>query len=1537
MALLTPPSDLLALLEEFEIYGTSSKNPMVSRTNLLLDDVQRCSKNGWDIITGFPMTAESGTVDMFLSSSFPIITDRRTGEDRLTVILSNPPSFPCEGKMLLWNVLDGFDTYLDFPVHWIVDEHCILLPMVKTEHEKFRILETFAGGFGGWSYALKFLGGVHSIPSQVVSIEEELSAAANFACNHDALLIDAHSPISPHLIVRHSGDIILHGDVGSKHWWQAVALWQPDVMTISAPCPPWSGAQAAPGLHSVHGMLLPEAIILAKVFRPKILLIEQVHGFATHHHKAYCIALIKSCGYEVAWSKVLNSGNFGAAIRVRWLALAFRRNDASIQCFPFQGWPDIPIQTPLSLNAIFQDVPPGFDQLKLTPRVFNLGREWVLLPPGDKEKLRGATGSAIWNYRCTGEDRQHPTVMAQYGNQHNLPRDSLEKKGYFGHFFVPSNGVARLLHPLELSTLHVFWRQIFVPFDFQQSWLHVGNQISMPHALVSICNAFRMIDTKQRMPAIEDVFHTLRQCAFSMAHLKAFSGKFGTLFVDDRFFCPSMDFQLALNHVDEIIEQIPHVRLPAKKAWSIQKGIVDTKQAIDLDQECTREHSCEATSPVTIDATDHDEEMTPTQVFSPFIKASISARTKVVIWVSSEIARQELVEYFQRHFEVEEKADTQEGSFLSLRYQSTIIHIDDDQTKKIMPCLFQHQLSLMRYHEEIGIIEQLRSVGIDETVFDLFGKIESHHKWYKGLIILESPIGGNLHSDLWFWMAAYQQTTTTFHWDPFTFELIINVCGNDLAVDFLVDFWKHLIPYHSLAMLGIEWTVDIIPNGKAVRLSMDSNGIPHSPDHIELAFAVASARAFLHSLNDTTGQSVHIKWESKSLWKGVLPGDFKIEFLQYVLSIAFQPLLPGLSIHLVVGGKSRYNVTIDELSAEFQQRQNTLTMHVVFPTHGGGGKDNQRVQIKNSLAATLLEQGFDIHWVSEVTGQVIDKAGIKKTGQVSHIPPGKQRTDQVIKLIQDCGISIPQKKIDAAASVAQSYQNQKQRKKHNIQPDPDCYLIKEGFLFNEDKTQTQQIKEVRAQQSGVVLCSFDTAKPWLRESQLLTKDELALAIVGHWNVEGNLKHKHIQLPCLDQNKRPVILACTLVQLGEKVISEEENTSPAISQEACQIASITLWKQDWNSSEWNQATDQPFAFIRERLLKQGLSEGVVSMWGKSFRDQNKPTTALHATSLQIHCTIKKVKLGSVLSASGWNSIFITPKDDQGRISQGWRVIWCSGDHAHLQHLASKTPCEGLIRNKQNHGLRFSRDKYEEAWKIICPDKDIPKDLIINHVFRLEPLPYGCSADTLLQWSASVKWSIRPLKAAGPRAWIVGASEHPNSHFLTFNGQPLIVKFLPPRHSQETSPVLAGPKPSRSDQAGAAKPAPLTFDPWANYKANEEGKGSNNPQIARTIAGPTEQKFQEQDEKIAKVELALEQLQKETTRGFQEVEKREKQFQGSIHGALQQMKNDIDKSVTTALSSQSAQLESTLNDLKALMIQKATKRTHAEVDSPDQKME
>jgi len=104
------------------------------------------------------------------------------------------------------------------------------------------------------------------------------------------------------------------------------------------------------------------------------------------------------------------------------------------------------------------------------------------------------------------------------------------------------------------------------------------------------------------------------------------------------------------------------------------------------------------------------------------------------------------------------------------------------------------------------------------------------------------------------------------------------------------------------------------------------------------------------------------------MWKGTISGEIKAELLQYVLSIAFLPLLSGHSVNIVAGGKQRCNITIDEIAFEMHKQQTSLTLHVLFPLHGGGGKDNQRVQIKNSLASTPWNKGLTFN--GSVTSQV---------------------------------------------------------------------------------------------------------------------------------------------------------------------------------------------------------------------------------------------------------------------------------------------------------------------------------------------------------------------------------------------------------------------------------------------------------------------------------------------------------------------------------------------------------------------------------------
>lgn len=318
----------------------------------------------------------------------------------------------------------------------------------------------------------------------------------------------------------------------------------------------------------------------------------------------------------------------------------------------------------------------------------------------------------------------------------------------------------------------------------------------------------------------------------------------------------------------------------------------------------------------------------------------------------------------------------------------------------------------------------------------------------------------------------------------------------------------------------------------------------------------------------------------------------------------------------------------------------------------------------------------------------------------------------------------------------------------------------------------------------------------------------------------------------------------------------------------------------------------------------------------MRNNKQPTTSMHATSVQIHCTVQQKMLEKVMAASGFNAVFAVPKDDKGRINQDYRIIWCDGDITHMKILSSKVAkCQGLAKVKSTLGLRFHCSAFKEAWAILCPNKPLPVDVSINHVFRIEPLPYGCTREMLLQWSKVMGWAFRPIKASGPRSWIIGASEFPKNHFLTFNGEPVLTKLLPPKQQASASPILAGPQPSRQNvkQVTTGMDEIFQNDPWATYTGMRVPKAIES---SREVSGPTEQKFQQQEQRMQKLETVVQQLKEETQKGFGEVQKRELAFQSALKTDILGLRKEIDQTVQSALTHQSQKLDATLLEIKSL---------------------
>ena len=240
-----------------------------------------------------------------------------------------------------------------------------------------------------------------------------------------------------------------------------------------------------------------------------------------------------------------------------------------------------------------------------------------------------------------------------------------------------------------------------------------------------------------------------------------------------------------------------------------------------------------------------------------------------------------------------------------------------------------------------------------------------------------------------------------------------------------------------------------------------------------------------------------------------------------------------------------------------------------------------------------------------------------------------------------------------------------------------------------------------------------------------------------------------------------------------------------------------------------------------------------------------------------------------------------------------------------------------------GLRYIAADFDQAWSVLFPNKPTPQPHDVNILFNAQSLPYGCSAEMLRKWGEQLSWDIHPIKALGPNAWLIGSKEHPPQGILTFNGKPVLLKHLPPRDVTAPSPIVAGPKPLRTEYkkgTGTNEQFGAQGDPWATA-AIQKGLP---PAFPANMPGPSEAKFLEQDAKIeeqnAKIQKmndALEKLTVDTKQEFLNVQERENQSQRQMQTAIQAVNSDLESAFQTAIQQQSAQLNGTLGELRNLL--------------------
>ena len=1354
-----------------------------------------------------------------------------------------------------------------------VDQFCTPVALLKPTSGPLGILEMCSGAFGGWKRACDLISESCLQSFRVLSIDSCFDTAWHYAVGHSAVFTDAPASV-PASCLSVSPHMVVCSDIASPEWISLAGLWGVEIATISPPCQPWSSAGLEGGLNTLDGATCAEAIGVCKMLRPRIILLEEVSGFAGHPDRSYITKLLHWAGYQVKFSKHVDAGQVCAAARTRFLMMAVRTADSCITPRDFQVWTAMAGVNPLSLGCVLDSDWTKDPRLTITQDIKDKASNPELLPPVKKRRL---TPQETFENRCKPPCIKAPTIVASYGHQHDLPAVTLAKKGLLCHF-VKHEGLDRFWHPIELLLMHCFTGSHLIATDGTSAYKHVGNMICTPHALLMLTEALNWLPHRAIAVDLNQVIQRLHDMHVTADSMHTIELKAGT-------------------HVS----QHPIALLPSQiefldSYWGtdhgkheLPDGFLWTLNGLLPMVECPRTLTIED-SP--IDLIQDSVEFLPVLCMDkPLLKIQIDRKVDL----------EQLARLWNGQFEffwdndqclmckgLQETKLPSEGVLLAfLRGTLFMLSRGDDVTAWIV-------------------------ASFEGTYFDVFGLCEPTDL-VNAILIHDVPrvVQPRWNLTAMTYLAAFQkcQVVPFAKCDDSAFGFTCK--GNQVDIGIVLAYWSTVLPTKLVDELGFRISLD--RTDTQFRLEIIKGFA--TPD---IPLFMLCSHIFVEAFNSVfrliSGDdciSIRVKLFDRIIWDDKFPGKWQLEsFMMLVHSIGFW-VHPTLRV-LVFGRQVDWQMTLAQLKGTMSQ----LRIGFLLPLSGGGPttKMSHKTQVKNAIAAVLLEEGYDLKWITDAVESLIDKVGVKELSKALSANRGT-RLQIARRFLKECQIPLPEVK---PSMTSQSAFIAKRARPNNM-PNPAHYRAVEGSLVNEDGTPTPFISAFGGQLTGYHTIAPADATPWLKGTEVLSKDELILLIFGEHLVKIDRPHSRITLPCYDEHGSQVLISCTMVQYGDKkVVCHEGDGFQVDSQESTLIA-MTVEYEDWKEN-WPEITKFTFRWFRQQSF---LQDALINVWGRSFRRGKTATSPDDSTSVQVHMLIKNEHLVNTLKASGAAGMWATPKTKCGKIDQGWKLIWLDAKCDHQSAMINSAKVAdgaGLVRVKGRYAIRIAKANFSSAWTTLFPGIAQPELLDATTTWKVESLPYGVTREMLGEWSKHVKWPVKPLRAVGPKAWVVGASSPPPTLHLYFNSAPVLIRELTAKQVP-VNPIIAGPKPKM--QRPLQELGPLRGDPWAGY--NPINPPANTAATAQV--GPTETKFQQQETRIAKLEETLKsvQLEQKQCQGaikqvHSDLQQRDENIKSHLDSRLQGIKQEIDSSFTTAMKQQASSFEAGFLELKKLLVKR-----------------
>ena len=1459
------------------------------------------------------------------------------------------------------------------PITVEVTPETLMIDWDENASDPERVLELFSGGYGGWHLASKFLTRLGFRPLKFIGIDWNMNAALQYAITHDACILPDSMEIDVDTYYQINENVVFVQPVMDGRWLKTLIRIRPHYMTISAPCPPWSTGGLLQGLNDEQGLAFLDAWRIARILGPRFVAVEQVAGFKGHDHFTLMLEVAAWAGYDLLLEQVCDLAELCPTKRSRWIAI-FRRHDlADSALHTWKKWPKWLAMNPTSFGS--QEELPPWEQALFTPST-EVAQQYMdsTLMPGP---IRQWSRSEIIQHRVPGPLQKQGTFMAAYGHQHELPLRHLTSKGLFG-FFARQGQSFRFFTPWEILLMHLHHGGALLLKPPKISWQILGNMIALPHAVLGLLNMFLIeAPLPTGIGEVSEVYLELMtkrltisqmtRCQDDMAWYVGEANEASRLqqqlkrLVTQLELAPDVDEVYVLRfppgtwwHPSHGVQGLPEPEVPPTMPYPINLEHYEIE--IKANPGGFGRYHLHAVEPAECIRHLWQEQLLP-ECAEPIQWQDLTFDTERIVLRPSTLSG----------------VTFQENDILEKNYNYVLIYEEKDIH------IYQAEPQ-----ETIGHL-QSRFPDISPHLFDQRGHVETTMLINDHLLLMSQQmeeIEPTMHSFPWHLLGQVKPHQRCL---LDTDILIVTLQADAHVLEKVVPFWRFAFPpawqrQHGRKVLyqGMGDQMGQFVFRPAQELDSDERAstptlllqqiLPRHLLDVGLQIMEHDCDGFIPIL---------FKHEDRIVAQILAEDDWQFEDVYCLLQHSFGPFLEGAAPRLVaygrpLGGECTASHLANRKSPSFPEERTIYKCNIVNPIRGGGpgmgNKNANRQQIQAKLATFFFEYGLSLPQVTTAVDKLLARIALPRLHHLLNQEGSETRQQTFEHLCEECGVMLSKQQY--RYGLADPFSTKQMKSTHLTPSDfeTDEYLLSDGFFLNEDGTNAAILTTFQPRTTGVCLLTAKQATPWVSANTPLSEDELAMFVVGALPTQINLPHKEITAPAMNAMGRSVLLRGHLLQCGTKAIQCQEGPAVDLTPPKVRVCAISLYKQDYDEKTWATLLNNPVKTTKQLLALHGFANTVGRPWGRSFRQGEGPAPQHLCDQIQFHAEVAMDRFDALLARSGFNGIFVMPKDEQGRPSPEYRIIWTTTAPKSVDTLtAGLAGIAGLVNTKRGHGVRVRREAFSSTWNVLFPDTPEPQEHRCQLQFRVQPFPAGTTKDDIVAWATKLDWKVVPLRTQGAKQWVLGADTHPPP-ILVWNGHPLISHEIQTRRIDEKI-VVAGPRERkvhpqnlrkpfeelrsdtdslttessvRSGRSSVFRSGDPFMDPWANAVASNAppratttappGLERRQEQTAapRPLQGPVANQFQLQEQRISALEQAMGEMRTEQKENFQNTQQQLGQLDQQMQTHQREAKQGFDSvaqahaQLTEAIRAQDNKLGSAFEELKALFKTNANKR-------------